>query len=385
MNATKQVRAKNKMRKASKVPHDPEKKLNPPKIKVGQKQKMKRKSAETLISNRKLKKEEELRSSSEDDSTSDYDTSPERKRLKPETKERNITPYDSDSNEEDDSHQEEVVSEEEEDGSEEEGEVEQESEEEESEGEEEEEEGSEEEAKEEGAEKKLSFATDSDVPPKKDEFAKLRKELSGMPFDELQSLKEKIGVKLFNQVMFGKGGSSQGRPFKRENKNRPREMSSKVRPRKLRHVVEVKKRMTRDPRFDDLSGDYREDIFKKTYSFLDDIKKNEKDKVKTLLKKERNEEKKEELSYLYKRLAAQEHSEKLREKNKERDQERRREERKLLVEGKTPYFLKNSDKKKLELAEKYRELKRKGKLDQYLSKKRKKNASKEKRKLPTTS
>ena len=39
--------------------------------------------------------------------------------------------------------------------------------------------------------------------------------------------------------------------------------------------------------------------------------------------------------------------------------------------------------RKLELAEKYKELKKSGKVDKYLSKKRKKTAQKEKRLLPT--
>ena len=33
---------------------------------------------------------------------------------------------------------------------------------------------------------------------------------------------------------------------------------------------------SRDPRFDDLSGTFNEDLFKKSYSFLDDMKTNEK-------------------------------------------------------------------------------------------------------------
>ena len=41
-----------------------------------------------------------------------------------------------------------------------------------------------------------------------------------------------------------------------------------------------------------------------------------------------------------------------------------------------------ADKKKLELAEKYKELQKSGKVDQYLMKKRKKNAQKMKKKLP---
>lgn len=41
-----------------------------------------------------------------------------------------------------------------------------------------------------------------------------------------------------------------------------------------------------------------------------------------------------------------------------------------------------ADKRKLELAEKYKELKRSGKLEGFLSKKRKRNAAKDKRRLP---
>lgn len=41
-----------------------------------------------------------------------------------------------------------------------------------------------------------------------------------------------------------------------------------------------------------------------------------------------------------------------------------------------------ADKKKLQLAEKYQDLKRSGKLENFLSKKRKRNAVKDRRKLP---
>ena len=35
--------------------------------------------------------------------------------------------------------------------------------------------------------------------------------------------------------------------------------------------------MQRDPRFDDLSGDYKEEYFERNYSFLKDIKSREKE------------------------------------------------------------------------------------------------------------
>lgn len=41
-----------------------------------------------------------------------------------------------------------------------------------------------------------------------------------------------------------------------------------------------------------------------------------------------------------------------------------------------------ADKRKLQLAQKYEELKKSGKLDNFLSKKRKRNAGKDRRKMP---
>ena len=45
-------------------------------------------------------------------------------------------------------------------------------------------------------------------------------------------------------------------------------------------------------------------------------------------------------------------------------------------EGKKPFFLKKSERKKLTLAEKFKELKQSGKLEKYMEKKRKRNAAK---------
>lgn len=42
----------------------------------------------------------------------------------------------------------------------------------------------------------------------------------------------------------------------------------------------------------------------------------------------------------------------------------------------------SAEKKKLQLAEKYQELKKSGKLENFLSKKRKRNATKDRKKLP---
>ena len=46
--------------------------------------------------------------------------------------------------------------------------------------------------------------------------------------------------------------------------------------RRLNQVLFSVVKVTRDPRFDDLSGEYNEKFFRKAYSFLGDIKQREK-------------------------------------------------------------------------------------------------------------
>ncbi|OXB74332.1 UNVERIFIED_CONTAM: hypothetical protein H355_006861 [Colinus virginianus] len=163
---------------------------------------------------------------------------------------------------------------------------------------------------------------------------------------------------------------------------RPVEMSAKKPVPFLRQVVSVTKQVHRDPRFDDLSGEYNPEIFMKTYSFLDTIKKQEKEMVQKQLKKCRNVEQKEKLQQLLNRMTQQEQAQKKQQKRRERELALKRQQRELAKQGKKPFFLKNSDKRKLELAEKYAELKRSGKLESFLNKKRKRNAIKDKRRLP---
>ncbi|WAR18448.1 RRP36-like protein [Mya arenaria] len=140
---------------------------------------------------------------------------------------------------------------------------------------------------------------------------------------------------------------------------------------------EDKQLVRRDPRFDDLSGEFKDEHFQRNFSFLSDVKAREKQLVQKKLQKTTNEKKKEDLSKLLNKMKEE------REK-KQADLEKswKSKEKELVKEGKTPYFLKKGDRKKLELAERYRDLQKTGKLDQYLSKKHKRNAQKDRRKLP---
>ncbi|KAF1441190.1 hypothetical protein FQV07_0013521, partial [Pygoscelis papua] len=208
---------------------------------------------------------------------------------------------------------------------------------------------------------------------------------SHMSFEELLQMQSDRRTRVCKQVS---GAKKTAKPTKatvkqQQGKKGPLEMSAKKPVPFLRQVVSVTKKVHRDPRFDDLSGEYKPEIFMKTYSFLDSIKKQEKEMIQKQLKKCRNVEQKEKLQQLLNRMTQQEQAQKKQQKLRERELSLKRQRRQLAKQGKKPFFLKKSEKRKLELAEKYAELKRSGKLESFLNKKRKRNAIKDKRRLPS--
>ncbi|KAE8600091.1 hypothetical protein XENTR_v10013064 [Xenopus tropicalis] len=210
-------------------------------------------------------------------------------------------------------------------------------------------------------------------------------QFSSMSFEELIHLQNNVGTKLFYKAAGGRKAPGGATRAKRPalDKNQPAEVSSKQPVGFLRKVVPAKKQMRRDPRFDDLSGEYKAEVFEKTYKFLGDIKKQEKDMVQKRLQKARDPELKEKLGQLARRLDEQEAAAQIRHKQRERELEFKKQQRELAQQGKKPFYLKRSDLRKMELADKYKELKKKGKLEHFLSKKRKRNSHKDRRKLPS--
>ncbi|KAG6622566.1 duf947-domain-containing protein [Phytophthora cinnamomi] len=172
-------------------------------------------------------------------------------------------------------------------------------------------------------------------------------------------------------------------PARRANKNQPLELSSKRAVGRFRQVVDVKKRRALDPRFEAQSGRLNEDLFNKSYAFLDGYKQRELQELKQQLKKTKSVTKKEELKHEI-ALRQQEMTEKQKkEKIKSALTKRKREEREAVASGKGAFYLKRKDKKKLELQAKFQDLQETGRLSKFMAKKRKKNASKDHRWLPT--
>ncbi|NP_001073413.1 ribosomal RNA processing protein 36 homolog [Danio rerio] len=212
----------------------------------------------------------------------------------------------------------------------------------------------------------------------------IKKELSTMSFEEIMALQNKVGTKVYNKIAYGDTKQKKkNEPMKRLNKHRPQEISSKQRVPFLRKVVPVKKMISRDPRFDDLSGEYKPEIFNQTYKFIKNIQEKEAQEVRKQLKKTKSKAKQEELKALLRRMDNQQRARQRQEQEREKELEFKRKQRELVGQGHKPFYLKKSDKKKLELAEKYSELKKSGKLENFLSKKRKRNATKDRRKLPS--
>nr|XP_048301282.1 ribosomal RNA processing protein 36 homolog isoform X3 [Myodes glareolus] len=206
---------------------------------------------------------------------------------------------------------------------------------------------------------------------------------SDMSFEELLELQSRGGPKACKQLA-GRSAPKQSprQPVCVADKHRPLEMSAKVRVPFLRQVVPISKKVARDPRFDDLSGEYNPEIFDKTYQFLNDIRAKEKVLVKKQLKKRRSGEEREKLQQLLRRMEQQETAQQERKQQQEQRLALKQERRALAQQGHRPYFLKKSEQRQLALAEKFKELKRSKKLESFLSRKRRRNAGKDRKHLP---
>jgi len=276
-----------------------------------------------------------------------------------------------------------------------------------------------------------------------DEASSFRKELGDIPLGELQKLKQTVSLKRFNEAVFGSvkprkrkrndndgeddsttESTKRGRPSKRNDndgeedsttestkrgrpsqikdsddegekkiavkkvkKSEPEEVSSKKKGKKpipKRVNVQGQKRNVRDPRFDDLSGTLNETMFEKSYGFLSEMRQNEVKKIRKALRKEKRPSQKADLHKLLQRMEQEDARKQEAVERKKKEKQYKQNEADSVMKGKKAFFLKKSDKKKLELADKYKTLKETGKLDKYLAKKRKKNASKERKRMPTT-
>uniref|UniRef100_A0ACD5XUF4 Uncharacterized protein n=1 Tax=Avena sativa TaxID=4498 RepID=A0ACD5XUF4_AVESA len=216
-----------------------------------------------------------------------------------------------------------------------------------------------------------------------DGLAERERELEGVladvPFGELQRARA-------DGSLAARGASAAAaaqKKARRESRKRPMEISTNVRPPRFREVIQVPKKVVRDPRFEPVYGVVDQDGFRKRYNFLfDDKLPKEKEKLQKSMKKLKDpnaiEEVKSQITWIDKQLRSNP------QKNVESEILRGhiKKEREAAKAGKQPYYLKKSEIRQRKLMEKYNELKESGKLDAYIEKRRKKNASKDHRYMP---
>ena len=142
------------------------------------------------------------------------------------------------------------------------------------------------------------------------------------------------------------------------------------------------RREIRDPRFESLCGTFNEDLYRKSYKFIEDQQEGEIKLLKNMMKKEKDEAQKRHIQADMTRLMQQKLGRERRDKMLERKREYKKKEQEAVAKGKTPYYLKRSVLKQEELKDRFEQLSKKGKLIRYMEKKRKRNAERDSRYLP---
>jgi ribosomal RNA-processing protein 36 len=178
------------------------------------------------------------------------------------------------------------------------------------------------------------------------------------------------------------GSDSDAVPHARSSKHAPAVQSSKRMVSRKRKVVDVKKPVFRDPRFDNVSGPAPDEhVVGKRYSFLNDYRSSEIADLRSTIKKTKSQDEKERLK---KRLLSMESQQKARE-NKEQLQEvaraHKQKEKELVKEGKQPFFLKKSEQKKIALVDRFQNMKSKQR-EHVIERRRKKVTAKERKNMP---
>lgn len=213
-------------------------------------------------------------------------------------------------------------------------------------------------------------------------------EVADVPFEQLAVLRAG-GIAAGPQRLAT--GSLQQRQRKRkqtlqhrDNKNRPTEASSRQPIKRLRDVIQGPKLERKDPRFEDLSGNYNSDVFRKRYSFVfDETLPAERLSLKAKIRKTKRPDVKEALVAESSQMDATLREDQLRQKKRSFDAALKAKEKAAVKAGKKPFFLKPADKRKAELVAKYEELRSAGQLDKFLAKRRRKNAAKDHRYVPS--
>ncbi|OQR79939.1 ribosomal RNA processing protein 36-like [Tropilaelaps mercedesae] len=226
----------------------------------------------------------------------------------------------------------------------------------------------------------------------------LLSDLKGQSFEEILALKDQVGLRTYKTAIGLEefGNKKRKKVFKRDNKNRPREVSSKLPVAGVRNIFNVKKKIRADPRFEagfdevqprnNIKAQHKAKQRVKDYAFIDKIREEERKQIKQGLAE----------GELVGADALK--ARKLLQKAQSREVSRRQKNIQKELNDKYTAFLQNAkqageqvkymtkrEKRQAELIVKFNELKKSGKLEKYLEKKRKKNAAQDRKKMHKSS
>ncbi|ORY17911.1 hypothetical protein BCR34DRAFT_376647 [Clohesyomyces aquaticus] len=180
----------------------------------------------------------------------------------------------------------------------------------------------------------------------------------------------------------GDSSDSEGKPHARSSKHAPAVQSSKRAVTRRRNIIEVKKPMARDPRFDKVAGPRPDEVtLKKRYSFLDDYKASEIAELRAAIKKTKNEAEKDVLKRKLLSMESQRKAQESKDKQLAILAEHKKKEKELVKQGKKPFFLKESEQKKLALVDRFQNMKSKER-EKVIERRRKKATAKERKNMP---
>ncbi|XPS90768.1 rRNA biogenesis protein rrp36 [Ascochyta lentis] len=181
----------------------------------------------------------------------------------------------------------------------------------------------------------------------------------------------------------GEGDSdSDAAPHARSSKHAPAVQSSKRMVSRKRNVVDVKKPVFRDPRFENIGGPRPdENTVSRRYAFLSDYKASEIADLKKAIKKSRNGDEKEQMRKQLESMESQQKTQQRKDEQQAVVREHKKKEKELVKDGKQPFYLKKSEQKKLALIDRFQNMKSKQR-DRTIERRRKKVTSKERRNMP---
>ncbi|KAK8830964.1 hypothetical protein WA577_003664 [Blastocystis sp. JDR] len=167
----------------------------------------------------------------------------------------------------------------------------------------------------------------------------------------------------------------------KKDKHAPQEVSSKIRVR--RHKAVDVSTQVRDPRFDSLSGKLNYDLYRKSYKWIEEKQENEAKELQEQMFKEGDDSEKRRIQADMTRIMQQNISRKRRDRAAlERKREFMKSEKEAVSKGKKPFFLKKRVLREAELKDRFDSLEKKGRVNKYMEKKRKRNAQRDRANMP---